>query len=101
MNKTCEICGGACCEAFFLNVGSLGLTLDVMRWVQLHGTVEPTGTRFEVTCKKLTPEGLCGVEETKPNVCHRFRVGSPMCLEAIRLYRPEKLEKIKESLSNS
>lgn len=100
MNKACEYCGGCCCHAFRLNVGSLGMTLDVMRWLQLHGTVEPLGTRFEVSCKKLTPEGLCGVEETKPDVCRRFRVGSPICLQEIRRYRPERLEKIRELLSN-
>ena len=99
MNKACEECGGACCEGFVLNVGALGLSFDVMRWLQLHGQVTGSGTMFDVPCKKLTPDGLCGVYDERPGACRKFSPGNPLCLMAIERYRPERLEKIRGLLS--
>jgi Fe-S-cluster containining protein len=91
----CELCGGACCKSFALSKSIL--SGDASRWLSLHGKDESTHIRFEIQCKALK-DNRCSIYSERPGVCKSYPVGNEKCIEAIKLYAPDKLEQIKELL---
>ena len=89
----CELCGGACCKS--IGIHKSLFNAGVIDWVALHGRDEKSHIRLEVPCS-LLKDGKCSDYENRPNICKSYPVGNPKCIEAIRLYAPDKLEKIKE-----
>lgn len=97
----CEICKGACCESFELPLTLVRPGDDMSRWLGLHATVlrdpKPVGSRlsFECRCTLLTPEGLCGNYENRPDLCRNYLPGSDACIATVRRRRtPEQFEAI-------
>jgi len=100
----CEACRGACCESFSLPaIHVLAPTADARRWVELHASKfhvtlqQGRLLEFETPCTKLTPEGRCGIYETRPMVCKVYRAGGPECLATVKVRRsPEDYQRIRE-----
>jgi len=89
IHPACEICGGACCKSFVL-WKSLWKD-DIANWFALHGVDEGKGVRFPVECSALK-DGRCSIYEHRPELCQTSKVGSPMCLDSIGHYVPEKMK---------
>jgi Fe-S-cluster containining protein len=91
MNKACELCRGACCEAFLININ---ISSDFNKWLSFHG--EEMGKSrflFELKCCNLK-NGKCDIYEDRPEMCKEFGVGSEECQYAITRYRPKKAFKL-------
>ena len=86
MNNPCFICKGACCES--IAIGLKSIDQDNIDWLNLHEGVKATKQeiRFEVKCSELK-DGLCNIHDTRPQICRKYQVGSPACLNAINQRR--------------
>jgi Fe-S-cluster containining protein len=91
IHPACALCRGACCEFVRLSIGLLAEGHDAARWAGYHGTFDPSMQTVELNCRcsKLTPEGLCAVQDHKPQMCLDAIVGGPSCVHAIGRNRPE------------
>lgn len=89
----CDKCG-ACCCTFPVRVsksdaernsqiGESGLVLPGWQQTQEH-YYQLHPLPFLEGCAFLSPDKLCGIYETRPDVCRRFEAGSWQCLEARR-----------------
>jgi Fe-S-cluster containining protein len=73
---------------------------DAIKFVKLHGTETPVGTRFEAKCSMLNGLGRCAIYQDRPNVCRQHFVGCGNCLECIDRYHSADMAKIiKESFN--
>jgi Fe-S-cluster containining protein len=82
MNKSCEKCGGACCEFF-----GLKSDVDDPEWLMARSTKKvPYGEYdvviFDYPCKWLK-EGKCDIYDVRPQVCQDLEVGSSGCRFAL------------------
>jgi Fe-S-cluster containining protein len=102
MNKACEICRGACCESFTLNLSGLEDKFpDVYKWLGYHATKTNgvfEGLRFDCACSKLK-NGKCSVYDDRPDVCKEFKVGSVQCLASIATYRHHQQKEILKEIN--
>jgi hypothetical protein len=91
IHPACALCRGACCEFVRLDLSMLAVGQDAARWATYHGTFNCADQSIEINarCSKLTPEGLCGCQSTKPKMCLDAEVGGPACVHAIGRNRPE------------
>lgn len=70
--KECKKCG-ACCEVMDFEIAPP--TPDLERYYNIHENTRVTRregrTYVEIrnTCKHLTADNLCGIQETKPDIC--------------------------------
>lgn len=84
----CDICVGACCEAFAVKESDLRLPdADTLHWFGLHGVKRDGWITLECRCTKLSPRGRCTIYDDRPQVCRDFRPGGPECLEFVRARR--------------
>jgi Fe-S-cluster containining protein len=78
---------------------SLGLQpKDVRRWLGYHGEVMGENLILQTPCKKLK-HGRCEVYEDRPEVCQRFEVGGPSCVEAIQKFGGMKVQRILDAIN--
>ncbi len=89
MKPDCMVCRGACCETIVMP-GPLAAFFDP-EWRRVRGRelppFEQPSWEIHRSCPELTPEGLCGIHETKPRVCREYEPGSQACLSAIERRR--------------
>jgi Fe-S-cluster containining protein len=98
MNNACEICKGACCESFTIDLSGIkGRFPDDYRWLSFHGTQEPGGLRFDCACSKLK-KGKCSIYDDRPELCKKYKVGSVQCLKAIATRRAHQQDEILKAL---
>lgn len=100
MNKACELCKGACCESFTLQLDGLKENHpDDYRWLSLHAVQDAGSLRFECPCSKLV-KGKCSIYEDRPEVCKRYKVGSVACLKAVATRRAHRQKEIIKLIKN-
>jgi len=94
----CDVCAGACCETFMLPIADILVpTADARGWLILHGVETAPGLlEFACRCRALTPDGRCGIYETRPEVCRLFVPGGPDCLAAVRARRADRFAEIRD-----
>jgi|WetSurMetagenome_2_1015567.scaffolds.fasta_scaffold1237601_2 Fe-S-cluster containining protein len=88
MNPACEVCKGACCEAFESGVelDALPLEYEFREYVAVRGF--PKRAVFQVpNCPQLAFDGRCGCYETRPAICREYEPGGEDCQKAIRAKR--------------
>jgi len=89
-DKKCDECRGACCELLIMRVGnSAHWELLLARGIVVHGEEAFVPSR----CRHLTADGLCEIQETKPEPCRNAGVGARVCQACVRVQRPALAEK--------
>lgn len=76
----CDYCTAKCCRYFALPIEtpSNRAELDSIRWYLLHENVSifvDEGTWYlmvHTTCEKLREDHLCGIYETRPQICRDY-----------------------------
>lgn len=76
----CDYCTARCCRYFALPIDTPKTweDFDHMRWYIMHGRSAifvDDGTWFLMVygdCKHLQPDNLCGVYETRPQICRTY-----------------------------
>lgn len=96
MNSPCLICRGACCETVAVPFKSI--PQESIDWLNMHKEIkaDKSGMRFETKCEHLTDEGKCGIYEKRPQLCRKYKIGSPACLAAINSRRKLKAPILRE-----
>jgi Fe-S-cluster containining protein len=87
VNPACELCRGACCETFALDLRSVALPPDAMRWLTLHGRKSPIGWEVQQPCSALRA-GKCSIYHDRPQVCRSFAPGCDACRYCVESRRP-------------
>lgn len=72
----CRKCGDCCLFVLIPVHDPSALTRDIMHYLQLHGiSVERYKGRLHyhlnISCSKLSPDGLCTIYEDRPECCRR------------------------------
>jgi len=84
MNKTCEKCGGLCCEFLFLPLENFkDEELDLLR---VRGVIKHETWIVRAPCPKLK-DGKCSIHWRRPKTCKRFKVDGPTCKAARMLVK--------------
>lgn len=79
----CEHCTGHCCKylALPLEEPKTARDFDDMRWYLMHEGVTifvedgEWFIQFATTCRNLAPTNLCGIYETRPQICREYQAG--------------------------
>ena len=87
----CTHCG-ACCRCFPIFASEADAEREVLIQSEarlLAGHLQDEGKVYRLfplpflgACPFLETNQLCRIYETRPDVCRRFEVGSPQCIEA-------------------
>ena len=75
--KLCDDCGGSCCKAAWIDNPILDRLFP-------EYVAECLAVRGRGVCPHLTPEGRCGIYETRPFACRIYEAGSEPCLKVRR-----------------
>ena len=79
----CEHCAAACCRYIALPIDkpSTKRDYDDMRWYVMHEGVTvfvedgDWYVQYQTRCKNLGADNLCGVYETRPEICRDYSAG--------------------------
>jgi len=66
-------CRAKCCTFFELRVPNI--TPDLIKYYELHKGVQYMGDgilRFNIRCSALTYDFKCGINSSKPQICHEY-----------------------------
>jgi len=80
----CLVCRGACCETLEITVPQELPAQHEWASARALRVLGPGRYLVESWCPKLTRDGLCSVQHTKPLECALFPAGGEACLEAVR-----------------
>ena len=77
----CEHCPAACCRylALPLDKPTSARDYDDIRWYLMHQGVSvfveegDWYIQYQTTCKKLGPDNLCTIYETRPAICREYQ----------------------------
>ena len=76
----CEHCSGLCCRYIALPIDEPDTKeeFDDVRWYLLHGGVSvfvedgDWYLNIETDCRHLQPDNLCGIYDTRPQICRDY-----------------------------
>ena len=79
----CEHCTGHCCKylALPLETPETPRDFDDMRWYLLHEGITifvedgEWYVQLATACRHLLPDNLCGIYDTRPQICREYKAG--------------------------